>query len=336
MTKSLSYVTFLVISTASVILLPNLVNHIYAQNTTGFQASTASIGTAQPSSTTLGVKITSPTNNQQVPIQNNDSNSNSNGGLQLTGTSTDTVDLDCYVSVIANDVKPYQNTTATGPGGNEDYSVWAYSLAPPLLKEGSNKVTARISCIDINTSASSLPTESTNQVKHYSIFFTALNASAPAVTNNSSTITTPAATTAAANTSDGAKALTTTTTTTATSGPSIRTGAVPRFVSNPTCQVDQLSHDLNCNIKIAGIENIAKIRPFLHADLTTSCINHAGNTPSSSDKIRTVSLIGDSKSIRAVVDVNCPPPMTPSFIYKNVELQVGDVLLPIPGTFTLP
>jgi hypothetical protein len=32
--------------------------------------------------------------------------------------------------------------------------------------------------------------------------------------------------------------------------------------------------------------------------------------------------------------MNCPPSMTPSFTYKNVQIQVGDVLLSIPGTFS--
>jgi hypothetical protein len=230
------------------------------------------------------------------------------------GTSTDTIDTDCQISVIVNDIKPYQNTTATGPGGNKDFSTWTYSLAPPLLKESSNKVTARILCSSPNASIS---TDNTSHVKHSSVFFKALNASAPVVTDNLSS--------SANNSSTGA-------TTTATTGPSVRTGAVPYFVSNPTCQVEQLSHDLSCTIKIAGIENIDKIRPFLHADLTTSCINPTGNTPP--DKVRTTPLIGDSQSIRAVVEVNCPPSMTPSFVYKNVELQVGDVLLSVPGIFT--
>ncbi len=84
--------------------------------------------------------------------------------------------------------------------------------------------------------------------------------------------------------------------------------------------------------KLAGIENIAKIQPFLHADLTTSCINPAGNTPP--DKVRTLPLIGDSKTIHAAVNVSCPPPMTSSFTYKNVQMQVGDVLLSIPGIFS--
>ena len=104
-----------------------------------------------------------------------------------------------------------------------------------------------------------------------SIFFTVLNATA-SVSNTTSPII--------ANTSDTTQTLTTPTTTkTTSSGTSTRTSAVPYFVLNPSCRVDQSTHDLNCITKIAGIENIAKIRPFLHADLTTSCINPAGNMP---------------------------------------------------------
>src|SRR5919112_2516892 len=295
-----------------------VVNYNSLRNTTDLQLIT--IATAQlQESTTLGVKVTTPTNDQQVSLPNNNNNSK---GLQLMGTSTDTIDTDCQVSVIANDIKPYQNTTATGLGGNKDYSTWTYSLAPTLLKEGSNKVTARILCSSPNASESA---GDTSQVKHSSAFFTVLNASAPVAADNLSSSTTTSAATAANASSTGAAA-------TATTGPGVRTGAVPYFVSNPTCQVEQLSHDLSCNIKIAGIENIDKIRPFLHADLTTSCINPAGNTPP--DKVRTTPLIGDSKSILAVVEVNCPPSMTPRFVYKNVELQVGDVLLSVPGIFT--
>jgi hypothetical protein len=285
--------------------------------TTDLRLITIATGQLQQS-TTPGVKVTTPTTDQRVSFPNNDDSK----GLQLMGTSTDTIDTDCQVSIIANDIKPYQNTTATGPGGNKDYSTWTYSLAPTLLKEGSNKVTARILCSSPNASESA---GDTSQVKHSSAFFTVLNTSAPVAADNLSSSTTTSAATAANASSTGA-------TTTATTGPGVRTGAVPYFVSNPTCQVEQLSHDLSCNIKIAGIENIDKIRPFLHADLTTSCINPAGNTPP--DKVRTTPLIGDSKSILAVVEVNCPPSMTPSFVYKNVELQVGDVLLSVPGAFT--
>ena len=243
---------------------------------------------------------------------------NNNETVQLTGTSTDNTTIDCQVSVIANDIKPYQNTTATGPGGENDYSAWTYFLAPPLLKEGSNKVTARILCIDPSIEGDNVAAGH-NLVKHSSVFFTVLNATAP-VTNGTAITT---------NASDTTK---TSTITTSTTGTSTRTGAVPYFVFNPSCQVNESSHDLNCTIKIAGIENIAKIQPFLHADLTASCINPAGNTPP--DKVRIIPLIGDSKTIRAAVDMNCPPSMTPSFTYKNVQIQVGDVLLSIPGTFS--
>ena len=293
---------------SSALFLPEQVSHLYAQNTTSSQPPT----TAQPP-TMLGVKITSPANDQQVSFQNNN-----NRSLQLTGTSTDTVDTDCQVSVIANDIRPYQNTTAIGSGGKSDYSTWTYSLAPPLIKEGSNKVTARISCVNpYATNVAS--TDSTTLVKHSSIFFTILSSPTTVATANNSSTATPT------NTSNSTKMATTTST-------GIRISAVPYFKSNPTCQVEESSYNLNCTIEIAGIENIAKVRSFLHADLTTSCINPAGNTPP--DKVRTIPLIGDSKTIRTVVDVNCPPSMTPSFTYKNVEIQVGEVLLPIPGTFS--
>ena len=39
-----------------------------------------------------------------------------------------------------SDLKPYQHTTPSGQGGQNDYSTWTYSLAPPLINEGSNKV----------------------------------------------------------------------------------------------------------------------------------------------------------------------------------------------------
>jgi hypothetical protein len=311
MIKSSSYVFLVVMLCSSALFLPERVSHLYAQNTTSSQPPT--ITPVQPL-TTLGVKITAPANHQQVSFQNSN-----NRSLQLTGTSTDTINTDCQVSVIANDIRPYQNTTATGFGGKSDYSTWTYSLTPSLIKEGSNKVTARISCV--NPYATSIAsTDSTTIVKHSSVFFTILSTpTTVAAANNSSTTATPT------NTTDTTKMATTTST-------GIRTSAVPYFKFNPTCQIDESSHNLNCTIKIAGIENAAKIRSFLHADLTTSCVNPAGNTPP--DKVRTIPLIGDSKTIRTVVDVNCPPSMTPSFTYKNVEIQVGDVLLSIPGTFS--
>jgi hypothetical protein len=308
-------VTFLLLMLFSFVLFfPEQVNRLYAQYSTVSQISST---VTQPTPTTLGVKITTPTNEQQIFFNNN-------SDLQLKGTSTDNVDKDCQVSVIANDIRPYQNTTATGQGGKNDYSTWIYSLAPTLVKEGSNKVTARISCVDpdiieANAAASTPTPTDANIVKHSSVFFTVQNTPTTTASTPSSSITNSPNTTE-------------TITSTATTSTSVRTKAMPYFMSNPNCQVQSTSNDLSCTIKIAGIENIANIRPFLHADLTTSCINPSGNSPPA--KLRTTPLIGDSKTIQAVVDANCPPPMTPSYTYKNVELQVGDVLLSIPGTFS--
>ena len=57
----------------------------------------------------LGVKIASPINDEQVSVGNNN--------LKFIGTSTDSINSDCQVSVILNEIKPYQNVLPTGPGG---------------------------------------------------------------------------------------------------------------------------------------------------------------------------------------------------------------------------
>jgi PKD domain len=95
---------------------------------------------AQLSSNTIGVKITSPIKSQRVPV----------GSLTISGTSTHNTTSDCQVSVIVNNVKPYQNATAIGSGGNNDYSKWNFNLAPKYttIKEGTNKITAKLACAD--------------------------------------------------------------------------------------------------------------------------------------------------------------------------------------------
>ena len=93
------------------------------------------------------VRITAPVNGQQVPI----------GNLTISGTSKDNINSNCYVNVIVNDVKPYQNASAIGPGGVNDYSNWTFNLTPEYttLKEGiNNKITAKFSCSSNPTLAS--------------------------------------------------------------------------------------------------------------------------------------------------------------------------------------
>jgi hypothetical protein len=93
------------------------------------------------------IRITQPIDGQQVPI----------GNLTISGTSKDNINSNCYVNVIVNDVKPYQNASATDPGGPNDYSNWTFNLTPKYttLKEGlSNKITAKFSCSSNPTLAS--------------------------------------------------------------------------------------------------------------------------------------------------------------------------------------
>ena len=87
-----------------------------------------------------GVRITSPVKGQQIPAGNNT--------LTISGVSKDNATTNCQVSIIVNNVRPYQHASATGPGGPGDYSKWNFTLTPKYtsIKEGQDKITARFSC----------------------------------------------------------------------------------------------------------------------------------------------------------------------------------------------
>ena len=94
-----------------------------------------------PPSPTTGVKITSPTTGQQVPV----------GELTILGISTDNATTDCTVYVDWNDQKPFQKDVATGPGGvNNDYSTWTFTYTDKyhIITNGTNNLTSKLSCID--------------------------------------------------------------------------------------------------------------------------------------------------------------------------------------------
>jgi hypothetical protein len=90
-----------------------------------------------PSSGTIGVKITSPTRGQEVPI---------NSALSLSGSSTDTISTNCQASVIVNNIRPYKPVT---PAETNDFSTWNFLLNSSYtsIKEGpNNKITAKLEC----------------------------------------------------------------------------------------------------------------------------------------------------------------------------------------------
>jgi hypothetical protein len=140
-------------------------NVVYGQLMPNIHPSNSS-GTSGP--ILPGVKITSPTKGQKVPV----------GALSISGESTDNAASDCAVSVILNGIKPYQPSAPTGPKGANDYSTWKSTLTPKyaVIKEGANKITSKISCHDA----------SANKTKFYSVNVTGVgstrtvgNSSAP-------------------------------------------------------------------------------------------------------------------------------------------------------------
>jgi hypothetical protein len=130
----------------------NLISYAQINN-----ATTTSPVVALPPS--LGVKVASPVNDEHVNVGKNN--------LKIIGTSTDNINSNCRVSVMLNNVKPYQNVLPTGPGGKGDYSVWSFLLTTDYnstVKEGHNEITAKLSCSDPNGIASDSATS-------YTVFF---------------------------------------------------------------------------------------------------------------------------------------------------------------------
>jgi hypothetical protein len=99
--------------------------------------------TTETSSSSIkhGVRITSPVRDQQVPA---------GAILTISGISKDNATSDCHVNVNVNHVRPYQNTSATGPGGPNDYSNWTFPLTPKytVIKQGLNEITTLVSVFD--------------------------------------------------------------------------------------------------------------------------------------------------------------------------------------------
>jgi hypothetical protein len=160
----------------------------------------------------LGVKITSPTAGQNVPI--------GAGELKISGTSTINNNNpsssigNCYVSVIVNNIKPYQNATAAGPNGINDYSKWIYTLSPQytIIKEGENKITGKLSCLNNIGSSNINPITNTSSdlTKWYSVNVTGVAmqlSSSGAANNNVSNNQTMTATTATTTTTTSSQSI---------------------------------------------------------------------------------------------------------------------------------
>jgi flagellar basal body-associated protein FliL len=146
---------------------------------------------------TASIKITSPTNGQNISNGSNLTISGIATGTNTTNHSTgNSKDGNrCYVSVIVNNIKPYQNATADGLKGVDDYSKWYYVLSTKsaAIKDGQNKLTGKLSCLlegNSNTNSTIVNNTPNNMVKWYSINVTGISTPMSSTVNrNNQTIT---------------------------------------------------------------------------------------------------------------------------------------------------
>ncbi|MDW0234110.1 MAG: hypothetical protein QOK50_07820, partial [Nitrososphaeraceae archaeon] len=68
--------------------------------------------------------------------------------LIISGQSSDNNLKNCSVTVIVNDVKPYQNAVAKGSSGATDFSEWEFVLHSNYthINAGENKITSKLLC----------------------------------------------------------------------------------------------------------------------------------------------------------------------------------------------
>ena len=106
-----------------------------------------------------GVKILSPTKEQEVPINIQN--------LTVEGVSTDNSTNNCDVSLLLNGISPYVKVSSKGQNGPSDFSSWELIFNSNFhLNVGENKLTARLLCSD----------DGNNQItKYHSVNFTGTN-----------------------------------------------------------------------------------------------------------------------------------------------------------------
>lgn len=81
--------------------------------------------------------------------------------LTIKGTTSDTGNTNCTIHTSINNVQPFQNASAAGPQGKQDFSNWnsTFFNATNLITLGENKITSLIVCLDAN---SNTPTSSSH------------------------------------------------------------------------------------------------------------------------------------------------------------------------------
>ena len=124
----------LIIGIALVIIFVLPRNHLsFSQNST----------VPFPPIPTETIKIVKPVTTQNVSSQEE---------LIISGQSSDNNLKNCSVTVIVNDVRPYQKAVAKGSGGATDFSEWEFVLHNNYthINVGQNKITSKLFCESIS------------------------------------------------------------------------------------------------------------------------------------------------------------------------------------------
>jgi hypothetical protein len=140
----------------------------------------SSVSALPQQQTLLDVKITNPIKGQQVAIGKN---------LTLSGTSSNNATSICEVFVIVDGVRPYQKTIPVGQSGGNDYSKWKYTAYAGTIREGINRITAKLLCQanPVNlTKFYSINVTGTNGILKQSSVITRSNTSVAPLSSNSS------------------------------------------------------------------------------------------------------------------------------------------------------
>ncbi len=112
------------------------------------------------------LKIISPTNGQNISIGSNLTISGISTGTNTSAIGTNNNSNNrCHISIIVNNIRPYQDATADGPNGAKDYSRWHLTVSPAsAIKEGENKITSKLSCLPAGSNVNSTNSTITNNL----------------------------------------------------------------------------------------------------------------------------------------------------------------------------
>jgi len=118
-----------------------LILMLFFQNQLLYGQSTEDLSSPIPQET---IKIVNPITTQNVTTGQE---------LSISGLSSDNSLKNCSVSLIVNDVKPYQNAVASGTAGTDDFSQWKFVLRTNYTQiiDGENKITAKLLCSNAPT-----------------------------------------------------------------------------------------------------------------------------------------------------------------------------------------